>query len=179
MVDASLLNTLFKKLKSKKALLVFAESLTGGLISSEFSKIPGSSSVLWGAYVAYSIYAKEKCLHVPKEVITTYGVVSEECALEMAKGVLSVSHSKENPSPIYSLAVTGLAGPATKEDLVKVGTVYIAAAKIEKISYIDLLSTPIFDISSVSKVFYFNGDRNSVREQTLNSGIELLLNILE
>lgn len=179
MVDSVLLNNLFEKLKSKKSLVVFAESLTGGLISAEFSKIHGVSSVLWGGFVVYNTCAKVNVLSIPKEIIDTYGVVSRECAVEMAKGALKTSYSRQDPSPFYSLGVTGLAGPATKDDKLRVGTVYIAVARIDKVTYHDVWDDLIFDISSISKVFHFEGDRNSIREQTLNNGMELLMKLLK
>lgn len=179
MVNSKLLNDLFQKLKSKEEYVVFAESLTGGLISSEFSKIPGVSAVLWGGFVVYNPYAKVNILNVSEDLIKTYGVVSEECALSMAEGALKVAHLRGYASPSYSLAVTGLAGPATNEDDLKVGTVCIAVAKIEKVTYSDLKDTPIFNIATVSKMFHFQGDRNSIREETLNKGVELLLKIVD
>jgi hypothetical protein len=179
MVNSKLLNILFEKLSSKSVYVVFAESLTGGLISSEFSKIPGVSSVLWGSFVVYSPHAKMHILHVSENVIHTYGVVSKECALEMAEGALKTSYIKDGVFPSYSLAVTGLAGPPTNEDVLKVGTVCIAVAKINEITYGELKDVPIFDITSISEVFYFEGDRNNIREETLNKGVEFLLKILE
>ena len=178
MVDSNLLNCLFKKLKSKNAYVVFAESLTGGLISSEFSKIPGVSAVLWGGFVVYNSQAKINILNVPEDVIKTYGVVSKECALEMAKGSIKVAHKKGCVFPSYSLAVTGLAGPASSLDKLRVGTVCIAVAKIEKVIYEDLTVAPSFELASVSEVFHFEGDRNNIREETLNKGVELLLKTL-
>ena len=179
MVDSKLLNDLFKKLKLKNACVVFAESLTGGLISSEFSKIAGVSAVLWGAFVVYNPHAKLNMLHVSEDVMKTHGVVSRECALEMAKNALKVAYQKGRAFPSYSLAVTGLAGPATNEDVLKVGTVCIAVAKIEKIVFEDLTDMPIFDIASISEMFNFEGNRNTIREETLNKGVELLLKMLE
>lgn len=179
MISSKLLNKLFEKLKSKKSYIVFAESLTGGLISAEFSKIPGVSLVLWGSFVVYTPYAKMRVLGVCENVIRTYGVVSEECALQMAKGALNTSYTKGMPYPSYSLAVTGLAGPATNEDELKVGTVCVAVAKIEKIVFEDLTDKPVFDFSSISKTFHFQGDRNNIREETLNNGVELLLEGLD
>ena len=178
MIDSKLLNSLFKRLKSKNSYVVFAESLTGGLISSEFSKIPGVSAVLWGSFVVYNSQAKLNILKVPKDVIQTYGVVSRECALEMAKGAIKVAHKKGCVFPLCSLAVTGLAGPASPLDKLKVGTVCIAVAKIEKVVYEDLTLAPSFELASVSEVFHFEGDRNNIREETLNKGVELLLKIL-
>ena len=179
MVNSSLLHRLFEKLRAEHVLVVFAESLTGGLISSEFSKIAGVSAVLWGSFVVYNTHAKLDILHVPETIIETYGVVSKECAIEMAKGALKISYTKKKASPSYSLAVTGLAGPATKDDILKVGTVCIAVAKINEDFPKNLLYLSDDYISSFSEVFHFEGDRNNIREQTLNKGVELLIRILK
>ena len=65
------------KLLSKKKLTVsFAESCTGGLLSSSITSISGSSKVFNIALVTYSNDAKVKLLKVPKKIITKYGAVS-------------------------------------------------------------------------------------------------------
>ena len=188
MVDSALLIQLFQKLKKQQSndhpsYVAFAESLTAGLISSEFSKIPGSSAVFWGAFVVYNPIAKEKLLGVPRSLIEKCGVVSEKCALSMAEGALKVSFDENGIFPRYSLAVTGIAGPASPYDEAKVGTVYIAVTKILNAeSY--LFPTHYnqkksrLDLHSNAKRFSFEGDRNAVREQTLNSGIKMLLDII-
>jgi len=188
MVDFNLLTYLFKELKKQQSnaspsYLVFAESLTAGLISSEFSKIPGASAVLWGGFVVYNTIAKEKLLGVPRTLIEKYGVVSKECALSMAEGALKVSFNENAIFPRYSLAVTGVAGPASLYDEARVGTVYIAVAKIlnpESYLFPSRYNQKKFDLSFYSNValFSFEGDRNAVREQTLNNGIKMLVDII-
>ena len=202
MVDFRLVTQLFEKLESQSlknqalhklesnaqslnlrhSYVVFAESLTAGLISSEFSKIPGSSRFLWGGFVVYTPIAKEKLLGVPRSLIEECGVVSEECALSMAEGALKVSFDANQISPKYSLAVTGVAGPPSQFDEKKVGTVYIAVAKIlnECLSYSNCSGDRKNELKFCSDVrlFNFEGNRNAVREQTLNSGIKMLINIL-
>jgi len=221
MIDCLLLNHLLEKLKSRQlqdkfAYVVFAESLTGGLLSSELTKIPGASQVFWGGYVVYNPVAKQKLLGVPSSIIEK-GMVSEECALSMAKGALRVSFDISNIYPRYSLAVTGIAGPPSQFDERPVGTVYIAVAKILNVAKtFDVSSATISDVASAEalttgsytscyhtpfsyscphsvltarkegelcfytdvKLFHFAGDRNSVREQTLNSGIQMLIDIV-
>lgn len=178
MIDTEVILLLFRRLKSKNASVVFAESLTGGLIASEFSKIPGSSVVFWGSFVAYSPFAKERILSVPRSVITTFGVVSAECAVSMAEGALRASFAIGKDYPTYALAVTGLAGPVTRNDLCKVGTVYIATSEILKLDYSDNNQEPVIRCASKVSLFCFEGNRDDIREQTLNSGIKMLLDIL-
>lgn len=179
MVDVTLVTCLFEKLKSKNLMVVFAESLTAGLISSELSKLPGSSQVLWGGFVVYSTLAKKRLLHVPASIIKQYGVVSGECALSMAKGALKVAfNTKSTSNPICSLAVTGLAGPPSRFDEKNVGTVYIAVARILNPYTCNVSQNIDIEFCSSVKLFHFQGDRNSVREQTLNNGVEMLIKII-
>lgn len=178
MADTGLVSCLFERLKKKRKLVVFAESLTGGLIASELSKIPGSSTVFWGSFVTYNTFAKEKVLCVPHSTIETFGVISKECAISMAEGALKVSFAMDEIHPTYALAVTGLAGPPTREDVSKVGTVYIATSKISRVEYLPNTQQPFIEYTSKYSFFCFEGDRNNIREQTLNNGIKMLLEIL-
>jgi len=178
MVDVEIVSLLFKQLKTKGAFVVFAESLTGGLIASEFSKIPGSSSVFWGSFVTYNPFAKEKILSVPNSTIKRFGLISEECAISMAEGALRASFAMDEDHPTYALAVTGLAGPATKEDVLKIGTVYIATSKILRVNYSSNNQKSSIQCESKASLFCFEGDRNNIREQTLNNGLKMLLDML-
>ena len=97
-----------------------AESCTGGLIGDRLTNISGSSLYYKGGIVAYSNSVKEKTIGVKKETLDSAGSVSEETALEMARGI----RNKLNAD--IGLSTTGIAGPkgGTKEK--PVGLVYIA-----------------------------------------------------
>lgn len=106
----------------KKGMTIsFAESITGGKLSSAVTSISGSSKVFKESYITYSDEAKIKNLGVDPETISKYGVVSKECALEMVRGLKSRSEAD------VCVAVTGFAGPSTLEGG-KVGEVFIAYA---------------------------------------------------
>lgn len=96
-----------------------AESCTGGLISSRLTDITGSSSYLTANLVTYSNEAKQKFLNVSKETLETYGAVSEQCAREMAQGLMQLTKSD------IVLCTTGVAGPSSSENK-PVGLIYIA-----------------------------------------------------
>lgn len=177
MINERMVRELFEKLQAKKAFVVFAESLTGGLISSELSKIEGASGVLWGSYVTYNTFAKERVLGVPSAVIDKDGVVSSSCAYHMASGALEKSFAINGDYPTYSLAVTGMAGPSSSSADVEVGTVYIATAKLQNYRLDGMF--PSLAVHCKTKHFHFRGDRQSVREQTLNNGIEMLLDLID
>jgi len=105
----------------KKATISTAESCTGGNIAKMLTSISGSSSYFLGSLVAYSTQVKKEMLNISPELISTYGVVSEEVVCEMALSSKKIFNSD------YSVATSGL---ASNEDLdgVKGGTICFAVA---------------------------------------------------
>ena len=77
----NLANKVVKKLIKKKLKVSFAESCTGGLLSSSIISIIGSSKVFNSGLITYSNKAKVDMLKVPNKIIKRYGAVSEECCL--------------------------------------------------------------------------------------------------
>lgn len=63
-----------------------AESCTGGLCAATLTEVPGSSDVVRGGIVSYWVEVKEAVLGVSPDTIAGPGVVSEQCAREMAQG---------------------------------------------------------------------------------------------
>ena len=84
------------------------ESCTGGLLSSRLTDISGSSSYITLNLVTYANEAKSKMLGV---VLNEEGAVSENCAMQMAKGLYNLTKSD------ICVSTTGIAGPTggTKE----------------------------------------------------------------
>ena len=99
-----------------------AESCTGGLISSLFTSIPGSSEYYLGSVTSYANSVKTGVLGVPAEIIEKYGAVSEECVREMAEGVRRITGSD------FSVATSGIAGPGGGSDTKPVGLVCIGVS---------------------------------------------------
>lgn len=130
-----------------------AESLTGGLIASSLTSIPGSSDVVVGGVVSYANDAKTRLLHVADADIDSVGAVSEEVALSMARGAC------EALSCDLSVAVTGIAGPGGAVEGKPVGTVWMAT------SYKGVLE---------AQRFTFKGDRSAVRLQTVDEALRAL-----
>ncbi|MFN3966846.1 MAG: competence/damage-inducible protein A [Endomicrobiia bacterium] len=139
-------------IKNKKTLSV-AESCTGGLISNKITNIPGSSVYFLEGIVAYSNRAKIEILGVSEETINKFGAVSEETAIEMAKGVKKISGSD------ISCAVTGIAGPTGQTPSKPIGTVCFA------------IVTPLDEIS---KKVNFTGNRLEIKERSANFALDLL-----
>jgi nicotinamide-nucleotide amidase len=98
--------------------LAVMEALTGGLLSSRITDVPGSSNYFVGGLVTYSTELKVQ-MGVPRETLDQYGAISEESARAMAHAV------RERLGVDYGLGITGVAGPDKLEDR-PVGTVHIA-----------------------------------------------------
>ena len=110
-----------ESLRRNRATLATAESLTGGRLAVLMTEIPGSSEVYRGGVVAYATDLKVAVLDVPQAVVDEHGVVSAECAREMARGVRRLTGAT------YGVSTTGVAGPEQQEGK-PVGTVFIGVA---------------------------------------------------
>jgi len=103
--DESLHEVAAGLLVEKNISISCAESCTGGLFSEHLTRIPGISAVFDRSFITYSNRAKEEELGVSPETIKSYGAVSAEVALEMARGAKAKSGSR------LCISVTGVAGP--------------------------------------------------------------------
>ena len=121
--DDTISSAIGKMVNRRCALLATAESCTGGLIAHRITETPGSSAYFKGGIVAYSNEIKEQLLGVKHETLEQYGAVSEETAIEMARGCLT------KMGVDYAIATTGIAGPTGGTDEKPRGLVYIAVAK--------------------------------------------------
>ncbi|MBD2859160.1 CinA family nicotinamide mononucleotide deamidase-related protein [Spongiibacter sp. KMU-158] len=109
-----------QQLNDKRSNMVTAESCTGGLIASEITRIPGSSSRFLGGIVSYSNSMKAEVLGVSWKALEQEGAVSEVVAQQMLSGALRVSGAD------VGIAVTGIAGPDGGTEDKPVGTVWLA-----------------------------------------------------
>jgi len=151
--NSDIQDTVYNTLKKNGLTISFAESCTGGLLSSTFVDLPGASDVYKGGIVAYSNDSKTEILQVCKETIETYGAVSEECVREMARNCRVLFNSD------FSVAVSGIAGPSGGTEEKPVGTVCIA------------LATPKEVFSSTQ---HLRGDRNSIRKRSTLLAFDML-----
>ena len=95
----------FDYLSSNNKTISFAESCTGGNLSSSISKIPGASKIFIGSIVSYSKFSKKNILKIDESELDNYSTVSEEITIKMAESV------KQKLKTDYSIAITGNAGP--------------------------------------------------------------------
>ena len=140
----------------KKLTLSCAESLTGGLFASTITSIPGVSKLFKGGVVTYWNEAKANVISVSKDTIDEYGVVSSECASEMARGVKNLFNTD------VAISFTGNAGPTSMEGK-PVGLVYIGI----------IIKETVFTFE-----YMFEGDRNQIREACVKQGIKKILELI-
>jgi len=140
-------------LLEKNMTISIAESCTGGLLSKKITNTPGSSKYFNGSIVAYKNKIKEKKLSVPKDLLDSYGAVSEKVVIAMAMGI-----KKEFLSDI-GFAISGISGPGGGNKDKKVGLVHMALVCGETI---------------IHKKFNFIPDRNLHREISANTALNII-----
>jgi PncC family amidohydrolase len=120
-----LANEVGKQLTRHKYNLCLAESCTGGLIGHLITNIPGSSLYFLGGVQAYSYQTKVDLIQVKQQTLDHFGAVSHETALEMAQGVRKLFSDQSPMEKLFSLSVTGIAGPGGGTPQKPVGLVWI------------------------------------------------------
>ncbi|MBC5636034.1 competence/damage-inducible protein A [Ornithinibacillus sp. BX22] len=158
MNDETIEQSIINNLKELKLTLASAESLTGGKFIEKIISVPGASEVCKGSIVCYDESVKRDVLGVSEEILTSYGTVSRECALEMSKNVAQKLHSS------IGISFTGIAGPDAVEGK-PVGTVYVSVFVQDKVHLVEK--------------FELIGDRASIRHRAVMKGFELLFNLLK
>jgi len=144
-----------KILKKKRLKVSFAESCTGGLLSSTITSISGSSKVFTIGLVTYSNQSKINLLKVPKNIIRKHGAVSYETCLTMVKNLSKISKTN------ISVSITGIAGPKGGTKKKPVGIVFIGIKKGNK--------------TLVKKYLFKNKKRSSIQRVTVNKALNLIL----
>lgn len=156
--DTTLMKEAIALLKEREWTISAAESLTGGMFQEELTRIPGAGLILKGGIVCYTNEAKKKLLKVSDATIKEHGVVSEACAIEMAKNIKSLLDSD------VGISFTGVAGPDELEGN-PVGTVYVGLALPEREPFAVKLS--------------LGGMREGNRERSVKYGCHFLLHQLK
>ena len=145
-------------LNKKKLKVSFAESCTGGLLSSSITSISGSSKVFTLGLVTYSNQTKIDILKVPKKIIIKHGAVSYETCLSMVKNLNRISKTN------ISVSITGVAGPKGGTKQKPIGLVYIGIKKGNKIL--------------VKKFLFKSKKRNLIQKATVNQALKMILKII-
>jgi len=148
-----------RSLIKKKFKISFAESCTGGLLSSTITQISGSSKVFTIGLVAYSNQSKINTLKVSKNTIRKYGAVSYETCLSMVKNLNQISKTN------ISISVTGIAGPRGGSKKKPVGLVFIGIKKDNK--------------TLVKKYLFKNKKRSAIQRAAVSKSLNLILSFLK
>ena len=149
-----LVNLLIKKRIS----ISFAESCTGGLLSSAITSIPHASKVFKMGLITYSNHSKNKLLKISKNLLNKYGAVSKPVCLAMANSINKIAKTD------LSISITGIAGPSGGTPLKPVGLIYIGIKFRKKL---------------VCKKFLIkNKNRNYVQKETVKKTLRLLSNLI-
>jgi PncC family amidohydrolase len=146
-------------LKKKRLKVSFAESCTGGLLSSSITSISGSSKVFNLGLITYSNQSKINILKVPKKTIIKNGAVSYETCLSMVKNLNKISKTN------ISVSITGIAGPKGGTKKKPVGLVYVGIKKGSK--------------TLVKKYLFNNKNRISVQRTAVNKALNLILSFIK
>jgi PncC family amidohydrolase len=145
-------------LKARNLKLVAAESCTGGLIGNRITDISGSSEYFLGSIVAYAYDVKVALLDVSWDTLKTYGAVSQETVLEMAKG------ARNRLGGDIAISVSGIAGPNGGTPEKPVGTTWIGLVSNE---------------GEWAKEFHFSGNRQENKSSAADAALQMLLDYLQ
>ena len=149
-------SVLVKELVKRNETIVFAESCTGGLLSSSITTVSGASQVFKGSIISYSNELKNSLLNITEEKLAKYGAVSEEVCESMGINI------KKKLGADWAIAISGIAGPNGGSRDKPVGLVFIS------------ISGPNNHITNIKKLF--NPTRNRKEIQTLS--VNVCLNTL-
>ena len=148
-----------KVLIKKKLKISFAESCTGGLLSSAITSVNGSSKVFTLGLLTYSNQSKTQILKVSKNIIRKYGSVSEQVCLAMVKNLSKISKTN------ISVSITGIAGPSGGTKIKPVGLVYVGIKRDNRVE--------------VKKFLFKNKRRSYIQKAAVNKSLGIILSFLK
>ena len=143
----------------KRLKISFAESCTGGLLSSSITSINDSSKTFTTGLITYSNISKIKILKIPKNIIKKHGAVSYKTCLSMVNNINKISKSN------ISVSITGIAGPKGGTKNKPVGLVFIGIKK--------------GNITLVKKYLFKNKKRNSIQKSSVKKALNLILSFIK
>ena len=153
------LKKIVRLLKKKKIKISFAESCTGGLLSSAITSVSGSSKVFNLGLVAYSNQSKIKVLKVSKKIIRKYGAVSEQVCFAMVKNLSKISKTN------ITVSITGIAGPSGGTKQKPVGLIYVGIKRGNKVK--------------VNRYLFKNKGRLYIQKTAVNKSLGIILSFIK
>ena len=146
-------------LRRRKLKIAFAESCTGGMLSSTITSISGASKVFKLGLITYSNQSKNTILKVPEKIIKKFGAVSAQCCLAMVNNLKKISKSD------VAISITGIAGPKGGTRSKPVGLVFIGIKKANKVN--------------IYKCFFKNKGRTYIQKATVRKSLDLILRVIK
>ena len=141
-------------LNKRKLSITTVESCTGGRIAAAITQIPGASNVFPGGMVTYQTWTKQHVLGINEDLLKSYDVVSEPVVAQMVK--CGCRKMKAN----FAVATTGYAGPASPDNGIPVGTIWIGFGNDDKI---------------ITKCLHLGNDREYNLQQTVINALDMIL----
>ena len=163
--DAPVEERLGERLRDAGHTLAAAESLTGGLVGSLLTDVPGSSDYFDRATVAYSNDAKLHALGVRREALDAHGAVSAPVARQMARG------ARDDAGTTWGVSTTGIAGPTGGTEEKPVGLVFVGVAYAGEWGSRESFAR--------ARRYVFDGDRRDVKERSARRALEDVLHALD
>ncbi|WP_241686223.1 CinA family protein [Halorubrum amylolyticum] len=153
--------TLGDLLTERGEALATAESLTGGLVGSRVTDVPGASAYFDRGFVTYAYAAKRELLGVSREALDAEGAVSAPVAEQMAAG------ARDRADTTWAVATTGIAGPDGGTEEKPVGLVYVGVA----------YAAPWGTEESFVRTerFVLDGDRAAVKRKAVDAALKALV----
>ncbi len=145
--------------RNKNKTLSLAESCSGGYLAHLITSVAGSSKYFKGSFVSYSNEMKQSILGVKATDIEQFGAVSQQVVEQMASGIQRITGAD------YTIATSGIAGPAGGTMKKPVGTVWIAWSGPEG--------------KIVSKLFQFGKDRERNIVRTAETALIELMQMMK
>ncbi len=145
-------------LTEKGLTLAVGESCTGGLLGHRITNVAGSSTYFLGGVIAYAYDAKERLLGVDHLTLYEYGAVSEETALEMARGARQALRAD------IGVSITGISGPSGGLPDKPVGLTWVAVCTRS---------------GEWTAEHVWGGDRDENKDASVKAALELLITALE
>ncbi len=147
---------LVERLIRSRRTVAVAESLTGGLVMTALTSVPGASATVRGGVVAYATQVKHEALGVDENLLDRVGTVDAEVAMQMADGV------RDTIGADFGVATTGVAGPDGQDGKAP-GVVFVA------------VTTPF---GRWHRELLLDGDRDAIRTSSSIAALELLSDVL-
>ena len=155
--DADLAEIVIDMARRTGVRIAVAESCTGGMLGERFTAIPGSSDVFLGGVIAYDNSVKRTMLGVTDADLSDVGAVSEEVAVQMARGV------RERLDAAIGIGITGVAGPGGGTAAKPVGMVWVALA----------------GVGETARCLRLFGTRQEVRQRAAQAALDMVRRALQ